>query len=204
MTGPFHPVDMRVPDFLAFLDGRPDEERWELVGGLPIMMMTPPLIAHQRIASNVERALNNAIEARGQDRRADREIGLQIEDVPDYRPEPEVAVIDADYENERYASRFYGIVEVLSASDRVRNPHTGRMAIEDKLDFYRSHPFAEFVLVISQARIEIDRHFRGRDGSWCRLPPLVDARDILELPGLGEVCTLAAVYKGVKLDPAAV
>ena len=31
-------IDMQVHDFLAFLESRPDEERWELVGGMPIMM----------------------------------------------------------------------------------------------------------------------------------------------------------------------
>ena len=84
MTGAYF-IDMQVPAFLAFLEGRPESERWELVGGMPLMM-TPPRIAHQRIASNIERALNAAIEVSGLDRRADREIGLQIEGAPGYAP----------------------------------------------------------------------------------------------------------------------
>src|SRR4051812_40091364 len=45
---------MSGPDFRAFQDGRPDHERWELISGVP-MMMTPPTIAHNRIAGNLER-----------------------------------------------------------------------------------------------------------------------------------------------------
>lgn len=191
-------IDMQVPDFLAFLEGRPQEERWELVGGVPIMV-TPPKIAHQRIASNIERALNNAIEALGLDRRADREIGLQIESVPGYRPEPEVAVIDADYEHERYASRFYGVVEVLSATDLARNPRTGRTAIDDKLAFYRSHVSAEFILVVSQDTMRLEVYRRGLDGAW--QPPATqhDPDEAVVLPRLGAVCTVADIYKAVRL-----
>ena len=50
-----HPF-MNLPEFLCFLHSRPDEERWELIEGVP-MMMPPPRIAHQRIASNLERHL---------------------------------------------------------------------------------------------------------------------------------------------------
>ena len=68
MTGTSTRVDMQVSDFLAFLKNRPDGERWELVGGVPIIM-APPRIAHQRIASNIERALNTMIKAVDLDRR---------------------------------------------------------------------------------------------------------------------------------------
>jgi hypothetical protein len=54
-----HPY-MNVPQFLCFLHSRPDEERWELIEGVP-MMVPPPKIAHQRIASNLERYLNDAL-----------------------------------------------------------------------------------------------------------------------------------------------
>ena len=197
MTGASDFVEMQISDFLAFLESRPDKEHWELVGGMPLMM-TPPKIAHQRIASNIERALNTAIEARGLDRRADREIGLQIEGAPGYRPEPEVAVIDADYENERYASRFYGVVEVLSATDLARNPRTGRTAIDDKLAFYRSHRWAEFILVVSQDEMRVEAYLRGEDATW-QSPDSHDcASAVIMLPRLGTVCTLADMYKGVR------
>ena len=89
MTSASNFIDMQVHDSSAFSKADRTGERWELVGGMPIMM-TPPKIADQRIGSNFERALNTAIEAAGLERRADREIGLQIESAPGYRPEPEI------------------------------------------------------------------------------------------------------------------
>ena len=52
---------LSVEAFRAFYDGRPDEERWELIDGVP-MMMAPPTFVHQRIASNLERLFNDALE----------------------------------------------------------------------------------------------------------------------------------------------
>ena len=198
MTGTSYHVDMQVADFLAFLEHRPAGERWELVGGMPIMM-APPKIAHQRIASNIERALNNALEALGLQRRADREIGLQIEEVPGYRPEPEVAIIDADYENDRYAARFYGVVEVLSATDTAANPRSGRTAIDDKLAFYRSHAFAEFILVVSQNVMIVEMHLRDDNGIWLAPARSTEPSQTIRIPTLGSVCSLAEVYRGVRL-----
>jgi hypothetical protein len=48
---------MRVGTFRAWNALRPDNERWELIGGVPAMM-TPPTMKHQRIASNLEARLN--------------------------------------------------------------------------------------------------------------------------------------------------
>jgi putative restriction endonuclease len=52
---------MSGTEFRSFQAGRPDYERWELVGGVA-MMMTPPTIAHNQIASNLERLLKVALE----------------------------------------------------------------------------------------------------------------------------------------------
>jgi hypothetical protein len=50
---------LSVASFRAWLASRPDEEPWELIEGVP-MMMTPPNRRHQRIASNLESLLNRA------------------------------------------------------------------------------------------------------------------------------------------------
>jgi hypothetical protein len=52
---------MTGAQFRLFQESRPDHhERWELVKGTP-MMMVPPTIAHQRIADNLTRILNDAL-----------------------------------------------------------------------------------------------------------------------------------------------
>ena len=52
---------LSVELFRGFLEGRPEEERWELINGVAVMM-APPTKAHQRIASNLERLLLDALE----------------------------------------------------------------------------------------------------------------------------------------------
>ena len=59
---PLHKASrLSVDLFRGFLGGRPDEERWELIDGVAVMI-APPTKAHQRIASNLERLLNDALE----------------------------------------------------------------------------------------------------------------------------------------------
>jgi hypothetical protein len=50
---------MSGTEFRAFQDKRPDHERWELLGGVP-MMMTPATLS--QIATNLQMLLNAALE----------------------------------------------------------------------------------------------------------------------------------------------
>ncbi len=52
-TGP-----MTVAEFYAFTDTRPDEEKWELIDGEPILNAAPSRL-HQRIVKNLIVALGN-------------------------------------------------------------------------------------------------------------------------------------------------
>ena len=52
---------MSASEFRAFEAGRPEHERWELIAGVPVMMV-PPLLVHNRIADNLTRLLNAALD----------------------------------------------------------------------------------------------------------------------------------------------
>src|SRR5262250_2760591 len=87
------PSPLSIKAFRAWSETRPDEERWELIDGVP-MMMTPPTKAHQRIASNLERLPSDAL-ARTPARAAYQRVGLNLGPVVEnYDPEPDVVVID--------------------------------------------------------------------------------------------------------------
>ena len=43
---------MRVEEFYAFTDTRPDEEKWELIDGEPLLNPTPSYL-HQKIVRNL-------------------------------------------------------------------------------------------------------------------------------------------------------
>ena len=100
------PPRLSVELFRGFLEGRPEEERWELIDGVAVMM-APPTLAHQLIAGNLQRLLNDALEIRAPSLVACQRAGVNIGPlVEHYDPEPDAIVIDteaAEKPGERYA-----------------------------------------------------------------------------------------------------
>jgi len=184
------PLPLSIEAFRAWSETRPDEERWELIDGVP-MMMTPPTKAHQRIASNLERLLNDAL-AHTPERAAYQRVGLNLGPViENYDPEPDVVVIDvAETSDERYAHRFYLVAEVVSASDRPK--------IEGKREIYKRHESCSCILTIRQDRHEV--RVDARTGSTWTTQVLARASDELVLAEFGLRCTLADLYRGTPLQ----
>jgi Uma2 family endonuclease len=183
-----HPAMLSVPAFRAWLLSRPDEEHWELIEGVP-MMMTPPNRHHQRIASNLEALLNAALKRHNPVLAAYHDIGVNVVSTVPYDPEPDVAVIREDENPDpRYAERFYLVAEALSEGDKG--------IIESKRDIYRAHPSCTCILLIRQDRREITVDSRAGDG-W-RSQMLLDA-DQLILPEFGLNCLVSDVYRDTPL-----
>ncbi|MFL9824607.1 Uma2 family endonuclease [Rhodoplanes sp. SY1] len=183
--------------FRRFQDGRPDHERWELIAGVP-MMMTPPTIAHNRIAGNLERLLNDALAAHDQTRLATQRPGLDLGS-GDFRPEPDVGVIDADYAaGQRFVARAYLLAEIVSESDEVRVPGTQRSWIDVKCDIYRAHPSCDAVLIVEQERVAV-RVFSRAPTGWTA--QTLGAENTLSLSAFGLACPVTALYDGTPLRP---
>ena len=176
--------------FRAWSETRPDEERWELLDGVP-MRGDPPTKAHQRIASNVERLLNDTL-ARSPDRAAYQCVGLNLGPiVENYDPEPDVVIIDVEEgSDERYADRFYLIAEVVSASDRPK--------VEGKREIYKLHGACNCILTIRQDRHEVRIDLLTGNGWTTQV--LARPTDELSLPEFGFRCTLADLYRGTPLQ----
>jgi len=106
MAGVSAPLSIEA--FRSWLESRPDEEHWELIAGVP-MMMAPATKAHQQIAYNLDRLLRDALERHRPEWIAYQRVGLNLATVaPDYDPEPDVVVIDTNApDDERYFDRFY-------------------------------------------------------------------------------------------------
>ena len=176
---------LSIPEFLKFYDTRPDEERWQLIDGVAILV-TPPFPAHQRIASNLERLLNDAFEAQRQPFAAYQRIGTELPEFPHYRPEPDVSVVDIDVPaDRRFFDRFYLTAEVLSDSDDER--------IELKRAYYRAHIHNRAILLIRQDRAEVELDIRH--GSDWRSGLLRGPEAILELPDFGLTCRVRELYR---------
>jgi Uma2 family endonuclease len=183
-----HSPILSVASFRAWLASRPEEEHWELIEGVP-MMMTPPNRRHQRIASNLESLLNVALGRHDPAFSAYHDIGVNIiADVP-YDPEPDVAVIREDENPDpRYAERFYLVAEILSESDKS--------VIESKRDIYRAHPCCTCILLVRQDRPEVIVDRRTDDG-W--RSQVLYGTDKLVLPEFGLTCLVKDVYRDTSL-----
>jgi Uma2 family endonuclease len=183
-----HAPMLSVASFRAWLASRPNEEHWELIEGVP-MMMTPPNRRHQRIASNLETLLNTALKRHNPMLAAYHDIGVNVVSTVPYDPEPDVAVIREDENPDpRYAERFYLVAEVLSESDKA--------IVESKRDIYRAHPSCTCILLIRQDRLEITVDSRTRDGWHSRL---LQGADELDLPEFGLTCRVKDVYQDTPL-----
>jgi Uma2 family endonuclease len=181
---------LSVAAFRLWTQTRPDEEHWELLDGVPTRR-TPPTKAHQRIASNLERLLNDAL-ANTPERAAYQRVGLNLGPVVEnYDPEPDVVIIDvAESLDERYADQFYLIAEVVSSSDRPK--------IGGKREIYKRHETCSCILTIQQDRHEVRVDLRA--GNAWTTQVLTRAADELSLTEFGLRCTLADLYRGTPLQ----
>jgi Uma2 family endonuclease len=188
------PPRLSLELFRGFLEGRPDEERWELIDGVAVMM-APPTLAHQRIASNLQRLLTDALERRAATLTAYQRAGINLgPSIEYYDPEPDVVVIDADASQEpdrRYADRFYLAAEIVSSSDRTYT--------ENKREVYKLHEACTCVLTIQQDRFEVRVDLRT-DAGW-KEHILTQPNDVLMLPDFGLRCDLSDLYRGTALRP---
>lgn len=188
------PARMSVALFRQFLEGRPDEEHWELIDGIALMM-TPPTFAHQRIASNLERLLLDAFEINALPLTAYQAIGVNLASpAEDYDPEPDVVVVDsvaAEKPGERYAARFYLVAEIVSSSDRP--------IIESKREIYKMQDACKCILTVQQDRCEIRLDMRDKSGWNEQFLTALD--DQLVLSDFGLSCKLSDLYRGTPLRP---
>ena len=179
---------LSVASFRTWLTSRPDEEHWELIEGIP-MMMAPPDRRHQRIVSNLEFLLNAALKRHNPMLAAYHDIGVNITSTVPYDPEPDVAVVREDENlDPRYADRFYLVAETLPDSDKG--------IIDSKRDIYRAQPSCSCILLVRQDRVEVVVDRRTAEG-WSSQTSRVG--DELNLPQFGLACEVRDIYRDTTL-----
>jgi Uma2 family endonuclease len=181
-----------VEEYLAFIEARPEEERWQLIDGVA-MMMPPPTVRHQVIAANLTFELNAHFRLHQQNLRAVQETGLMVPDVAGFRPEADVAVLDRSLDVDTlYADSFYLVAEILSESNTDKD-----IAAKSRRNI--QHPQNLYFLLIEpkQARVEV----RARATGW--EPAELRGLDaVLELPEWSFRMPIAALYDGTPLGAA--
>ena len=185
---------MSVGQFRQFVEGRPDKERWELIYGVA-MMMAPPTLAHQRIASNLQRLLLDALEAHAPALTAFQAIGVNVGPaIEDYDPEPDVVVTDSSVEeaqDERYADRFYLAAEIVPSNERAD--------LDRKRSIYKLHEACSCIMTVQQDRFEVRIDLSTETGWSDQVLKRPD--DIVAVPAFGLSCRVADLYRGTPLLP---
>jgi Uma2 family endonuclease len=179
-----------VEEFFALIESRPEEERWQLIDGVA-MVMPPPTLVHQRIASNLAFELNAHFRVDRPQLCALQEVGLIVPEAELFRPEANVAVLDAMTECESYADRFYFVAEVLSGSNTDKD-------IAVKRQRYLQHPDNLYFVLIEQKQVRSD--VMARATGW-RPVELAEPGAMLELPEFGFRKALGDFYRGTPLAP---
>ena len=181
---------MNIKEFLAFYRSRPDEEHWELIDGVAIMMATPTL-AHNRIADNPRAILNAHFRAGGLDLYAYGDTSVRTKSVSNYLPRPDVMVGPRFAGHERSSEKYELVAEVLYPSNRKR-------LVAQKLKYYQAHPGNACVLIVDSRRIWLEKYERA--AGWSPYS-YSDPDDTISLEAFGVKFKLADLYVDTPLDP---
>jgi Uma2 family endonuclease len=181
---------MDVDEFMAFLETRPDNERWELIEGVAVMM-APPSYAHQRIASNLCTILNNTFSAQRLDLYAYQRAGVRNPGLRNFQPEPDVVVVPGVAGYDLYSESFQLAGEVLS-------PTNTRQEIDLKLIRYREAPDNLYAVVIEPREFLVE--IQAKRINW-QLVRLTNPDDPIDMPEFGMRCLVMDLYRGTPLDP---
>jgi Uma2 family endonuclease len=184
-TGP-----MTVEEFYAFTDTRPDEEKWELIEGEPILNAAPSQM-HQWIVRNVVVALTILEREFKAPWAVLPELGVRVSDRD--RPEPDILVIPSDHRaidpKERDVRNVIVAFEVLSPSTEGRDLRWKRTA-------YTGLPSLTHYVAIAQDAVEVLVFARDEDFAEKRIRSI---DKVIELRSLGISLPVAEIYRDTGL-----
>jgi Uma2 family endonuclease len=179
---------MNIKEFLAFTATRPDEERWELIEGVAVLM-TPPTLAHNRIASNLHFIFGKHFRELGADLYPYGESGVRIPQFDNFLPQPDFIVAPIAAAKDIYSDKFRLVAEVISPSNRKRE-------IAIKLARYKEHALCDHVLIIESQRVRLELHDRA--AGW-QPRVFAEPQSLVTLGAFGLSFRLADLYYGTSL-----
>lgn len=184
-TGP-----MTVEEYFAFTDTRPDNEKWELIDGEPILNASPSTL-HQTILWNLAFLLGTLQRQRPQSWESSVGIGVRVSDTS--LPQPDAFIVPAGAAKRdpygRATSEVIVAIEILSPSTAERDLRWKRTA-------YTSLPSLTHYVVVAQDAVDVVVFARETGFAERRYRSLADT---LELPALGISLPLSEIYRDTGL-----
>jgi Uma2 family endonuclease len=179
-TGP-----MTVEEYFAFTDTRPDNEKWELIDGEPVLNASPSRL-HQQIFVNLVFLLGRIQRQQPQSWEAIPGIGLRISDTS--LPEPDLFILPAGtVRRDPYSRETTDAIVVFE----ILSPSTAERDLRWKRTAYTSLPSLTHYIVVAQDTVDVvvfareagfaDRHIRSLD-------------ETIELTALGISLPLSEIY----------
>jgi len=185
-TGP-----MTVEEYFAFTDTRPDNEKWELIDGEPILNASPSKL-HQTILLNLAFLLGSVQRQRQQSWQAMPGIGVRVSDTS--LPEPDLFIVPAGAAKRdpygRQTSDVFAAFEILSPSTADRDLRWKRTA-------YTSLPSLTHYIVVAQDAVDVVVFARDTGFAERRYRSLSDT---IELPALGILLPVSEIYRDTGLE----
>lgn len=181
---------MTFGEFVAFLDTRPDEEKWELVDGRPVLSPSPVYV-HQIVVGNLIAELLTRLRAKRRRLVAIPGIGVKVDEFN--APVPDVMIRPLDSLDGSFCDDMLVACEVLS-------PGTARRDLRWKRQVYAALPSLAHYVIVSTKAVDV-RLFSRADGS--SETRLAAAADRLDLTAAGVALPLASLYRDTGLLPAA-
>ena len=184
-TGP-----MTVEEYFAFTETQPDNEKWELIDGEPILNASPSR-SNQTIFWNLALLIGTIQRQRPQSWEASPGVGVRVSDTS--LPEPDIFIVPAGSARRdpyrRETSDVLVAFEILSPSTAERDLRWKRTA-------YTSLPSLTHYVVIAQDAVEVVVFARDAGFAERRLRSLADT---LELPAPDISLPLAEIYRNTDL-----
>jgi Uma2 family endonuclease len=177
---------MNFGEFVAFLDTRPDEEKWELVEGVPVLSPSPVYV-HQIVVGNLIVELATQLRARKAALVAIPGIGVKVNEFN--VPVPDVMIRPLDSLDGSFCDDMLLACEVLS-------PGTASRDRKWKRQVYAALPSLRHYLMISPKRVDVTLFSRERAFEEHRL---TDPSAVVELADLGVAMPLASLYRDTGL-----
>ena len=175
---------MTVEEFLAFTGTRPDEERWELIEGVPILNASP-VDFHQIVVSNLIFVLRTQKVQTGAIWLPMPGTGTRVPISPNSLPQPDVLVKVGPLTGGPDTDDARVLFEVLSKSNDKADQAWRRRV-------YASIPNCQHYVTVSLKAVDVTVY--DRTAAWAARS-VTAIGGVLELPALGLSLSAEDVYR---------
>jgi Uma2 family endonuclease len=179
---------MTIEEFLAFTDTRPEEERWELIEGVPVLNPSP-IDYHQIVVTNISGFLWRFKAERGPSWFPLIGTGTRVPASEHSLPQPDVMVKEHPPTGSPVSEDALALFEVLSRSNTKVDQAWRRRV-------YASVPNCQHYVTVSLKTVDVSAYDRA--GGWLQRSHS-GLEEALELPALGVSIPVAEIYRWTPL-----